>query len=125
MKTTGNKKKILILDKNSRMLSVIDDIMHYGDFDVHLTYDPNAVYDKAKLIHPDLIILEYLLLDMDCALVCQDFKQDEQLKGVPIIVVTAFKTKKAQQESYKCDALFIKPLDMELLASRMQYLMAS
>jgi two-component system cell cycle response regulator DivK len=125
MKTTTNKKKILILDKNSRMLSVIDDIMFYGDFDVHLTYDPNAVYDKAKLIHPDLIILEYLLLDMDCALVCQDFKEDEQLKGVPIIVVTAFKTKKAQQESYKCDALFVKPLDMELLASRMQYLMAS
>jgi two-component system cell cycle response regulator DivK len=125
MKTTANKKKILILDKNSRMLSVIDDIMYYGDFDVHLTYDPNAVYDKAKLIHPDLIILEYLLLDMDCALVCQDFKEDEQLKGVPIIVVTAFKTKKAQQESYKCDALFVKPLDMELLASRMQYLMAS
>ncbi|WP_295721134.1 response regulator [Mucilaginibacter sp.] len=125
MKTTGNKKKILILDKNSRMLSVIDDIMYYGDFDVHLTYDPNAIYDKAKLIHPDLIILEYLLLDMDCALVCQDFKEDEQLKGVPIIVVTAFKTKKAQLESYKCDALFVKPLDMELLASRMQYLMAS
>lgn len=125
MKTTGTKKKILILDKNSRMLSVIDDIMYYGDFDVHLTYDPDAIYDKAKVINPDLIILEYLLLDTDCALVCQDFKDDEQLKGVPIIVVTAFKTKKAQQESYKCDALFIKPLDMELLASRMQYLMAS
>jgi two-component system cell cycle response regulator DivK len=125
MKTTANKKKILILDKNSRMLSVIDDIMHYGDFDVHLTYDPNAVYHKAKLIHPDLIILEYLLLDVDCALVCRDFKEDEQLKGVPIIVVTDFKTKKAQQESYECDALFVKPLDMELLASRMQYLMAS
>ncbi|QEC79884.1 response regulator [Mucilaginibacter ginsenosidivorax] len=125
MKTTGSKKKILILDKNSRMLSVIDDIMYYGNFDVHLTYDPNAIYDKAKVIHPDLIILDYLLLDMDCALVCQDFKDDEQLRQVPIIVVTAFKSKKAELESYKCDALFVKPLDMELLASRMEYLMAS
>lgn len=125
MKTIGSKKTILILDKNSRMLSVIDDIMYYGNFDVHLTYDPNAIYDKAKVINPDLIILDYLLLDTDCALVCQDFKDDEQLKGVPIIVVTAFKSKKAQEESYKCDALFVKPLDMELLASRMEYLMAS
>jgi DNA-binding response OmpR family regulator len=99
--------------------------MYYGDFDVHLTYDPNAIYDKAKVIHPDLIILDYLLLDMDCALVCQDFKDDEQLRQVPIIVVTAFKSKKAELESYKCDALFVKPLDMELLASRMEYLMAS
>jgi DNA-binding response OmpR family regulator len=125
MKTIGSKKKILILDKNSRMLSVIDDIMYYGDFDIHLTYDPNAIYDKAKVINPDLIILNYLLLDNDCAMVCQDFKDDEQLKRVPIIVVTAFKTKKAQDDAYKCDALFVKPLDMELLASRMEYLMAS
>jgi DNA-binding response OmpR family regulator len=125
METSSNKKKILILDKNSRMLSAIDDILYFGDFDIHLTYDPNAIYDKAKVIGPDLIILDYLILDKDCALVCQDFKDDEQLKGVPIIVVTTFKTKKAQEEAYKCDALFIKPLDMELLASRMEYLMAS
>jgi len=125
MKTAGNKKTILVLDKNSRMLSVIDDIMYYGDFDVHLTYDPNAIYDKAKVINPDLIILDYLLLDTDCELVCQDFKDDEKLCNVPIIIVTAFKTKKAQADSYKCDALFVKPLDMEVLASRIEYLMAS
>ncbi|HEX8023391.1 response regulator [Mucilaginibacter sp.] len=125
MKTAGNKKTILVLDKNSRMLPVIDDIMYYGDFNVHLTYDPNAIYDKAKVINPDLIILDYLLLDADCELVCRDFRDDEQLRNVPIIVVTAFKTKKSQADSYKCDALFVKPLDMEVLASRIEYLMAS
>jgi DNA-binding response OmpR family regulator len=125
MKTAGNKKTILVLDKNSRMLPVIDDIMYYGDFNVHLTYDPNAIYDKAKVINPDLIILDYLLLDADCELVCRDFRDDEQLRNVPIIIVTAFKTKKSQADSYKCDALFVKPLDMEVLASRIEYLMAS
>jgi DNA-binding response OmpR family regulator len=125
MKTAGNKKTILVLDKNSRMLPVIDDIMYYGDFNVHLTYDPNAIYDKAKMINPDLIILDYLLLDADCELVCRDFRDDEQLRNVPIIIVTAFKTKKSKADSYKCDALFVKPLDMEVLASRIEYLMAS
>jgi DNA-binding response OmpR family regulator len=125
MKTAGNKKTILVLDKNSRMIPVIDDIMYYGDFNVHLTYDPNAIYDKAKMINPDLIILDYLLLDADCELVCRDFRDDEQLRNVPIIIVTAFKTKKSKADSYKCDALFVKPLDMEVLASRIEYLMAS
>jgi len=125
MKTAGDKKTILVLDKNSRMLSVIDDIMYYGDFNVHLTFDPNAIYDKAKMINPDLIILDYLLVDNDCELVCRDFKDDKQLCNVPIIIVTAFKTKKVQADSYKCDALFVKPLDMEVLASRIEYLMAS
>ena len=120
-----DKKTILVLDKNSRMLSVIDDIMYYGNFDLHLTYDPEGVYDKARQIHPDLVILDYLLLDNDCTLVCEDFKNDKELSNVPIIVVTSFKSKKAMADAYKCDSLFVKPLDMELLASRMEYLMAS
>ena len=125
METTSNKKKILILDKNGRMLSALDAITYFGNFDVHLIYDPNAIYDKAKVINPDLIILDYLIPDNDCALICQDFKDDERLKGIPIIILTTFKTKKAQENAYNCDALFIKPLDMEQLASRMEYLIAS
>jgi len=125
MELLSTRKKILVLDKDSRMLPVVDDIMNYGDFDIHILYDTNAVYDKARQIHPDLIILDYLLLDNDCAMICQDFKNDIQLEAIPIIIVTAFNTKKVTADSYKCDALFVKPLDMNVLASRIDYLMAS
>lgn len=122
MKPSG-KKKILVLDKKGRMLPVIDDLMYDSDFDVHLTYDSNVIYDKARQINPDLLILDYLLLKNNCALVCQDFKRDAQLKQVLIIVVTAFFSKKALSDAFKCDALFIKPPDMAVLASQMEYLM--
>ena len=125
MELLGKQKRILVLDKDNRILSVVDEIMNYGDWDVRTTYDPYAVFDIAKIYHPDLIILDYLLLDNDCALICQDFKEDAELQAVPIIIVTAYKTKKANEDSFKCDALFIKPLDMEVLASRIEYLMAS
>jgi two-component system cell cycle response regulator DivK len=61
MELLSAKKRILVLDKDSRMLPVVDEIMNYGDFDIHILYDANAVYDKAKQINPDLIILDYLL----------------------------------------------------------------
>ena len=125
MKLVSTKRRILVLDKDSRMLSVVDEIMNYGDFDIHLIYDANAVYDTAKQINPDLIILDYLLLDNDCQLICQDFKNDSEMEAIPIIVVTAFKTRKSKADSYKCDALFVKPLDMDVLASRIDYLIAS
>lgn len=125
METLNKQKQILVLDKDNRILSVVDEIRCYGDWDVSITYDPYAVFDKAKNCRPDLIILDYLLLDNDCALICRDFKDDDELRSVPIIIVTAYKTRKANPDYFKCDAIFIKPLDMGLFASRMDYLLAS
>jgi DNA-binding response OmpR family regulator len=125
MELTNKQKRILVLDKDNRKLSVVDEIMQYGDWEVSITYDPCAVFNQAQSFKPDLVIMDYLLLDNDCALICQDFKDDAKLQNVPIIVVTAYKTRKANADFFKCDALFIKPLDMEVLASRMEYLMAS
>lgn len=125
MELANKQKRILVLDKDNRMVSVVDEMMNYGDWDVSTTYDPYSVYHMAQTYKPDLIILDYLLLDNDCALICQDIKDDANLHDTPIIVVTAYKTRKARADYYKCDALFIKPLDMEVLASRMDYLIAS
>jgi DNA-binding response OmpR family regulator len=125
MELLNRQKKVLVLDKDNRIASVVDEMMWYGDWDVSVTYDPNTVFDMAKAYQPDLIILDYFLLDNDCELICRDFKNDAALHDVPLIVVTAYKTKKTKADCFKCDALFIKPLDMEVLASRMDYLMAS
>lgn len=118
-------KRILVLDKDTRILSAADEIMHEGHYDMHIVFDPNAVFGKARDIKPDLVILDYLLLNNHCQQICQDFKNDPEMSGIPIIVVTKNKTRKATADSYKCDALFVKPLDVALFASRMNYLMAS
>jgi len=125
MKTAKKNKRILILDKGSRLMDAVDDLLSTGGWDLSVTFDAEGVYDVAKRYHPDLIVLDYLLLDNDCALVCKDFQDDPELSTVPIIIVTAYKNKKVKAEAYKCDALFVKPLDLELLVSRVDYLMAS
>lgn len=125
MELLSKQKRILVLDNGGRMESVVNEIMYYGDFDIHIIYDPDAICDKAKSVNPHLIILDYLLLNNECELVCQDLKEDNNLKTIPVIVVSAYRSKKVRDDAYKCDALFLKPMDMEVLASRMDYLMAS
>ena len=125
MELLSKQKRILVLDNGGRMLSVVDEIMLYGDFDVHTIYDSDAVYDKARAIHPDLILLDYLLLNNDCTQVCNDLKEEAQLSNIPVIVVSAYRSRKVRSDAYKCDALFVKPMDMEVLASHIDYLMAS
>jgi DNA-binding response OmpR family regulator len=118
-------KRILLLDKGTSILTAVDELLLSGGWEVSITFDPNAVYDIAKKYRPDLVILDYLLLDNDCALICQDFKEDILLRSIPIIIVTAYKTKRISAQAYKCEALFVKPLDFEVLNSSMDYLLAS
>jgi two-component system cell cycle response regulator DivK len=119
------KKHILVLDKGSRVLSAAHELLLYGNYDLHIIYDPNYVQEKAQDLLPDLIILDYLLIDNDCQQIIQDLQEVDSLKNIPVIVVTAYRSKKVVADSYKCDALFVKPLDMNVLATRMEYLMAS
>lgn len=125
MELMNKHKRILVLDKNNRMQPVVNKVMKYGDWETSTVYDSGVVFDQAKNYHPDVIILDYSLIDNDCAEVCQDFKDDLELQSVPIFIVTSYRTKKAKAHYFNCDALFIKPLDMEVLASRMDYLLAS
>ncbi|MCR8559616.1 response regulator [Mucilaginibacter sp. BJC16-A38] len=125
MEFPAARKNILVLDKGSRVLSAVDQVLFYGDYNLLTIYDPNSVYDRAKELNPDLIILDYLLLDADCEDIINDLKEDEQLREIPVIVVTVYRSKKVIADSYKYDALFIKPKDMDVLASRIEYLMAS
>lgn len=119
------RKKILVLDKNSRMSPVIDEIMCYGDYDICTTFDPSDVLARARRFKPDMIVLDYLLLNEDCVAVCQELKEEKSLSDVPVIVVTGYRPRKAFMNAYQCDALFVKPLDMNILASRIDLLMAS
>jgi response regulator RpfG family c-di-GMP phosphodiesterase len=57
--------------------------------------------------------------------VCNDLKEEAQLSNIPVIVVSAYRSRKVRSDAYKCDALFVKPMDMEVLASHIDYLMAS
>lgn len=119
------RKKILVLDKNSRMSPVIDEILYYGDFEIYTTFDADDVLDRAVNIVPDLIVLDYLLLNDDCIAICHDLKGEDILRDIPVIVITGYQSKKAFSKAYQCDALFVKPLDMDILASRIDLLMAS
>lgn len=125
MEPIKEQKRVLVLDKDSRMQPVVDELLQHGRWETLTVYDSGSVFEKARTYQPDLILLDYLLLDNDCEAVCQDFKEDPELKAIPIIIITAYRTKRAQANYFNCDALFIKPLDMQVLASRMDYLLAS
>jgi PleD family two-component response regulator len=119
------QKRILVLDKGGKMLPVIEEIMAYGDFDIHLMDHPESVVSRAKELMPDLVILDYLQVNGDCPGICRRLKEGAQLHDIAVILVAGYVTKKMRSHAYQCDALFVNTLDMDALAPRISYLMAS
>ncbi|MCJ8211986.1 hypothetical protein MUY27_19870 [Mucilaginibacter sp. RS28] len=125
MELLKTKKRVLLLDKDNGLINIVDELLFTGNWDISITFDPNAVFDIATKFRPDLIILDYTLLGYECAIICEDFKADHLLKNIPVIVITTYKTRKISRDVFKCDALFIKPQDFEILAAKMDLLLAS
>jgi len=118
MRSSESKKRILVLDKNTRLSKVVNEITPDSNFDIYTFYDSHGLFEQAKTVRPDLILLDCILPDRDCEMICQDLKEDDLLKNIPIVVITTSNSKKQMSNSFKCDALFVKPNDMSATASQ-------
>ena len=79
--------------------------------------------DKAKSELPDTILLDIKMPGMDGYEVCAKFKQDETLKNIPIIMISAIKIgKKALIRGLEtgADAYLAKPIDEYVLAAQIK-----
>ena len=76
--------------------------------------------DKATKHMPDLILLDILMPVMDGFTACSYLKNNDQLKHIPIIIVSALSDMKNKAMAYKCGAndYLAKPLDIITLAAR-------
>ena len=84
-----NAKIILCIEDEQEMIDLIRLILSRRGFDVR---GANRGEEGLKIIrkdHPDLILLDLMMPDMDGWEVYQQMKADEATKNIPVIVVTA------------------------------------
>ena len=86
---TSNLKCILCVEDEPEMIDLIRLILGRRGFEVK---GATGGVEGLKMIreeHPDLILLDLMMPDMDGWEVYQQIKADEKTKGIPVIVVTA------------------------------------
>jgi len=81
--------KILVIEDEQDILSLIELNLKYAGFDVHLASDGMEGLAKAKMIRPDFIILDLMLPGMDGLDVCKELKKDFETQHIPILMLTA------------------------------------
>ena len=113
-------KRILIIDDEPEIVELIEIRLKSNQFDVATANDGVQGLEKAKDFKPDLIILDVGMPRMDGYTFVQEFRKDDGLKGIPIIVLTA---KSHVQGLFKAEGIadcFLKPFDTMLLINRIK-----
>jgi len=83
------KKRILCIEDEPEMIELIKVILEKKGFEVRGAVGGKEGLEKAKSEKPDLILLDLMMPEIDGWEVYRQLKSDEELKDIPVIVVTA------------------------------------
>lgn len=118
----AEKKLILIVDDDPFISQIISEALISEGYGVEKATDGQEAFEKIVDIVPDLIILDYMMPKLDGPEVCRKLKEDDQLKHVPIIMVTAINDVKEKIRLLEMGAedYIVKPFDLEELIVRVK-----
>lgn len=105
-------KKILIVEDNELNMKLFCDLLEAHGFDTIQTKDGMAALDLARDHKPDLILMDIQLPEVSGLEVTKWIKEDEDLKAIPIVAVTAFAMKGDEEKIREggCEAYISKPI---------------
>ncbi|MBU0709139.1 MAG: response regulator [Candidatus Omnitrophica bacterium] len=118
-------KKILLVDDEKDLVETLAFRLEASDYEVVKAHDGQDGLDKARSVHPDLIILDLMLPKMDGYKVCRMLKFDEKFKKIPIILFTARaqESDKKMGEEVGADAYITKPFEAPVLLAKIKELL--
>ncbi len=85
-----NKKRILVIDDDTGLNQMVKlNLEATGNYEVCIENDSTLSVETARRVRPDLILLDYIMPEMDGGDVTTSLHEDPFLRGIPIIMVTA------------------------------------
>ena len=81
--------KILIVEDNEDSRVLLESFLQASGYAVESAENGMLALEIAKRTHPDLIISDILMPEMDGYALCRAIKSDEQLRTIPFIFYTA------------------------------------
>jgi two-component system, cell cycle response regulator DivK len=107
-------KKILIVEDNELNMKLFHDLLDAHGYQTIQTRDGMEALDLARTPRPDLILMDIQLPEVSGLEVTKWLKEDDGLKAIPVIAVTAFAMKGDEEKIREggCEAYISKPISV-------------
>jgi len=119
-------KKILLVEDQESLLKLESILLTSRGFEVRGVSDGQAALAAIEEDIPDLMLLDIMLPDLDGFEICRMIKEKERTRQIPIIMVTARKSRRDVQLSKEAgaDAYITKPFKSAMLIETIQKILA-
>jgi len=116
------KKKILIVEDEESLLKLESILLTSKGYQVEGVADGRAALEAIKNHAPDLVLLDIMLPEIDGFEVCRRIKEDPATKHIPVIMLTAKKSREdmARGEQVGADWYITKPFKSAMVIETIQ-----
>ena len=107
-------KRVLIVEDNDLNMKLFNDLLEAHGYHTLQTRDGIEALKLARLHRPDLILMDIQLPEISGLEVTKWLKEDDDLRTIPVIAVTAF-AMKGDEEKIRgggCEAYIAKPISV-------------
>ena len=80
---------VLIVDDEEHIRDVLEYNLKLDGFQVHLAADGPGAIELARRLQPDVILLDWMMPDMDGLAVLSELKRDNATRDIPVFMLTA------------------------------------
>jgi two-component system cell cycle response regulator DivK len=114
MRQASTPKTILVVEDNELNMKLFHDLLEAHGYSILQTRDGMEALKLARQHKPDLILMDIQLPEVSGLEVTKWIKEDDDLKAIPIIAVTAFAMKGDEEKIREggCEAYIAKPISV-------------
>jgi two-component system cell cycle response regulator DivK len=123
---TATPKTILVVEDNELNMKLFHDVLEAHGYNVLQTGDGIEALTLVRQHRPDLIVMDIQLPQVGGLEITRRIKNDDDLKAIPIIAVTAFAMKGDQARILEsgCEAYIAKPMAIANFVATVAQLLA-
>ena len=107
-------KTILIVEDNELNMKLFQDLLVANGYRTLQTKDGYEALKIVRKERPDLVLMDIQLPEVSGLAITKQIKEDEELKSIPVIAVTAFAMKGDEERIRQggCEAYISKPISV-------------
>jgi DNA-binding response OmpR family regulator len=124
---TERRKRVLIVDDESSMVSVLQRHVSNAGYEFASATNGQEALEKMQQEVPDLVLLDLVMPGLNGFETCRRIRENEQTKKIPVLIITALRSESdsAAAAASGANEFIVKPIDGAHLAKRLRYHLGS